>query len=277
MTELKLGRTFKDLLDENYVEVNSAEEILEIPLGKIKPNPEQPRRNFDIESLKELAESIKEHGVIQPVIVKPAGDYFILVAGERRVRASKLAGLDFAPAIVRDYNAIYLAELAILENLQREDLTPIEEAIAYNKLLSGKNLTHEELATKIGKSRTYVTNTLGLLNLPAALIDDVNDGVLSMGHARALSKLEDIDQCLLLRDRIVNEKLSVRDIEKIIRNMGKKAKVETVSTKMINDAKTELKSYINKDIKYKVSKNSISFNFKDEDELVKLLEFLKRG
>mgnify|MGYP002640158206 CR=1 FL=1 len=277
MTELKLGRTFKDLLDENYVEVNSAEEILEIPLGKIKPNPEQPRRNFDIESLKELAESIKEHGVIQPVIVKPAGDYFILVAGERRVRASKLAGLDFAPAIVRDYNAIYLAELAILENLQREDLTPIEEAIAYNKLLSGKNLTHEELATKIGKSRTYVTNTLGLLNLPAALIDDVNDGVLSMGHARALSKLEDIDQCLLLRDRIVNEKLSVRDIEKIIRNMGKKAKVETVSTKMINDAKTELKSYINKDIKYKVSKNSISFKFKDEDELVKLLEFLKRG
>lgn len=277
MTELKLGRTLGDLMEENVRDITSTEEIKDIDISKIKPNPDQPRSNFDKESLSELSESIKEHGVIQPIILKPAGDYYILVAGERRVRASQMAGMDTVPSIVRDYNSIYLAELAILENLQREDLTPIEEAIAYNKLISMMNLTHEELGKKIGKSRTYITNTLGLLNLPAALIDDVNSGLISMGHARALSKLSDINVCLMLRDRIVEENLTVRDIEKIIRDMSKKDDSHVISSKVIKEAKVELKSYVNEDIKYKVSKNSISFKFKSEEELKRIIEFLKRG
>ena len=148
MSELKLGRSLGDLLKENSREINGQEEIVYIELSKIYPNPDQPRSVFDSNGLAELAESIKEHGVIQPIILKPVGDHFVLVAGERRVRASKLAGIDTIPSIVRDYNAIYLAELAILENLQREDLTPIEEAIAYSKLLNSLHITHEELGKK---------------------------------------------------------------------------------------------------------------------------------
>lgn len=277
MTELKLGRSLKDLMEENLVDVKENEEILELDLVNIKPNPDQPRSVFDENSLNDLAQSIREHGVIQPILVKPVGNSYTLVAGERRVRAAKLAGLKTIPGIVRDYNSIYLAELAILENLQREDLTPIEEAIAYGKLISVMHITHEELGKKIGKSRTYITNTLGLLNLPATLIDDCNAGVISMGHARALSKLEDLEMILKIRDRIINEHLSVRDVEKIIRNLGKKTKVVSISPRVLKEAKEELKSYIYKDIKYKVGKSSISFNFKDEKELEEIIKFLKRG
>lgn len=277
MTELKLGRSLEDLLEENRVETNNNEEIIEISLNKIKPNPDQPRSVFDKDSLNELAESIKEHGIIQPIIVKPVGDYYILVAGERRVRASKMAGLEFVPGIVRDYNSIYLAELAILENLQREDLTPIEEAVAYNKMINMLSITHEELGKKIGKSRVYVTNTLGLLNLPASLIDDVNSGVISMGHARALSKISDIKICLRLRDRIIEEKLTVRDLEKIIRELGKKKAPIGVKPAILKEFKSDFKSYIYNDINYKINKSSITFGFKTEKELERIKEFLKRG
>lgn len=277
MTELKLGRNLADLLEENRVDVNMNEEIQEIDLSLIKPNPDQPRSVFDVNSLKELSESIKEHGVIQPIIVKPVNNYYVLVAGERRVRASKMAGLSTVPSIVREYNSKYLAELAILENLQREDLTPIEEAIAFNKLITILNITHEELGSKIGKSRVYVTNTLGLLNLPAAIIDDVNSGLLSMGHARALSKINDISICLKLRDRVLNEQLTVRHLEKVIRDLGRKEVEYFVSPKIINDFKKDIKEIVGKDIKYSIGKNSISFKFKNEEELYEIYRLLKRG
>lgn len=274
MKDSSLGRSFKDLIEENERKINDGEEILELDIRSIKPNPEQPRSIFDESSLSELASSIKEHGVIQPVIVKPVGNGYILVAGERRVRASSLAGLTKVPAIVRDYNSIYLSELSILENLQREDLTPIEEAIAFQKAIVNLELTHEDLGKKIGKSRAYVTNILGLLNLPTAVINYVNNGTISMGHARALSKLKDNKLCLKLSDRIIKENLTVRDIEGIIRGLSSNNKY-IVPKEKLEKAKRKLDMVIGNKVKYKVKKNNVVFSFDNEEELNELIKFIE--
>lgn len=276
MTEHKLGRSIEDLLEENDVRFNESEKIEEISLERIKPNPDQPRSVFDKESIKELAQSIMEHGVIQPVIVKESPDGYILVAGERRVRASKIAGKTTVPAIIRDYNSKYLSELAILENLQREDLTPIEEAIAFKNILSSSNLTHEELGKRVGKSRTYITNVIGLLKLPAAVMEDVNAKRLSMGHARALSKINDFDIIMDIRDEIISMRLSVRDVEAIIRERYGN-QTSQISTALLEKVEKQLDKIVHDDIKYKLNRNKIVLKFKDEQELNKIIDFLKRG
>lgn len=270
----KLGRSFGDLIAENQIEFNENEEIVELDLTLIHPNPDQPRTIFDEKSLQELADSIREHGVIQPIIVKPAGNHYVLVAGERRVKATKMAGLNTIPTIVRDYNSIYLAELAILENLQREDLTPIEEAIAFQKAILNLNLTHEELGKKIGKSRVYVTNIIGLLNLPASVISDINTGALTMGHARALSKLKDHDLVLSLRDRIIQENLTVREIEGIIRNLSKSKEKYVIAADILAKAERELNQNIDSSIRFRVKKNHVTFTFENKKELDELVKFL---
>lgn len=277
VSEDKLGRGISDLVEENKVDLNLAEEVVDIEISLIKPNPEQPRTVFNVKKLNELCESIKEHGVIQPVILKPAANGYILVAGERRVKACKLAGMETVPSIIREYNAIYLSELAILENLQREDLTSIEEAIAFERAIYNLKLTHEELGKKIGKSRVYVTNILGLLNLPKTVTDDINLGKISMGHARALSKLKDTELCIRLRNKIVKEKLTVRDIENVIRTLNNKDSEKLVSEIQIDKAQVLLESKVNKEIKFKIKKNSISFSFSNEKEFEKLIHFLSRG
>lgn len=276
MSELKLGRGISDLIEENEIDVNLSEEVLDIEISLIKPNPEQPRTVFNPEKLDELCESIKEHGVIQPVILKPAANGYILVAGERRVKACELAGMTTVPSIIREYNAIYLSELAILENLQREDLTSIEEAIAFERAIYNLKLTHEELGKKIGKSRVYVTNILGLLNLPKTVIDDVNLGKISMGHARALSKLKDNELCIRLRDKIIDENLTVREIESVIRNINNKDNEKLIPQNVLDKTKNTLKDLVTSDIKYKINKNSISFSFSDEKELESIIRFLNR-
>ena len=276
MSELKLGRSLGDLLKENSREINGQEEIVYIELSKIYPNPDQPRTVFDEKSMLELADSIRQHGVFQPVIVKPSGGTYTLVAGERRVRASRLAGLTKVPAIIRDYNAVYLSELAILENLQREDLTPIEEAIAFKSILMNSNITHEELGKRVGKSRTYITNIIGLLKLPAVVMEDVNSKRLTMGHARALSKISDIDVIMSIRDEIISLKLSVRDVESIIRERYSK-KTNKISADLIIKAEKQIESIVKDDIKYKLNKNQLVLKFKNEEELNKIIEFLKRG
>ena len=276
VNELKLGRGISDLIEENKIDINLNEEVLDVEISLIKPNPEQPRTVFNQKKLNELCESIKEHGVIQPVILKPAANGYMLVAGERRVKACKLAGMTTVPSIIREYNAIYLSELAILENLQREDLTSIEEAIAFERAIYNLKLTHEELGKKIGKSRVYVTNILGLLNLPKTVIDDINLGKLSMGHARALSKLKDTELCIRLRNQIVKEKLTVRDIESIIRNINNKENEILISKSILDKTQNTLNNFISSDIKFKINKNSISFSFSDEKELEKLIQFLSR-
>jgi ParB family chromosome partitioning protein len=272
----RLGRSFRDLLEENERNFNESEEVLELDINIIKPNPEQPRTIFDEKSLLELADSIREHGVIQPIIVKPAGVGYTLVAGERRVRASRMAGMTKVPAIVRDYNSIYLSELSILENLQREDLTSIEEAIAFQKAIFNLKLTHEELGKKIGKSRVYVTNIIGLLNLTASVINDVNAGRITMGHARALSKLKDQELCLELSDRVIRENLTVRDIEGVIRNINKDTDKFVIPSEKLQKAEERLFKVINKDINFRVKKNNIVFKFETEKELNKLVKFLTR-
>lgn len=273
-SNLKLGRSFTDLIEENKTVYNDVEEVLEVEITLIRPNPNQPRTIFDEKSLRELAESIKEHGVFQPIILKPVGNGYMLVAGERRVKAAQMAGLSTIPAIIRDYNSIYLTELAILENLQREDLTPIEEAIAYQKALVNLNITHEELGKKIGKSRVYVTNIIGLLNLPTTVIQSVNQGSITMGHARALSKIKDHNLCLQLHDRIISEQLTVRDIERIIRNINNKQNTN-ISNELIKTKREYLNKIINQGIKYKLGKTQLVFQFDNENELEDVINFIK--
>jgi len=276
-SSLKLGRSIGDLIEENKTYFKDNEEVLDIELSMIRPNPEQPRTVFKEKGLKELAESIKEHGVFQPVILKPAGNHYVLVAGERRVKASKMAGLNKIPAIIRDYNSIYLSELAILENLQREDLTPIEEAIAFQKAIFNLKLTHEELGKKIGKSRAYVTNIIGLLNLPAIVIQDVNLGNITMGHARALSKLKDQELCLTLHKRVVEEGLTVRDIEGIIRNLHKVDKKYIIPNEILVKTEELLSNNLDSRYNFRLKKNQLVFTFEDEDELKVLIEKLLGG
>ena len=212
-----LGRGLEELfnnevLDYNTVEEKiisdtSAEEIVNIKLDELRSNPYQPRKNFDEEALKELAHSIKEHGVFQPIIVKKSIKGYEIIAGERRVKASKLAGLTEIPAIIRDFNDTQMMEIALLENLQREDLNAIEEAAAYKKLQETLALTQEELATRLGKSRSHITNMIGLLSLPQDIQKYIIEDKISMGHARVLSKLEDHNQQQTLANKIVEEKI----------------------------------------------------------------------
>ncbi|HOW38691.1 MAG TPA: ParB/RepB/Spo0J family partition protein, partial [Bacillota bacterium] len=215
-------RGLSDLLVENEIRNLEKEEVVDIELNTIEPNPFQPRKHFDEEALKELAESIRVNGVLQPIIVKKVLNGFLLVTGERRVRAAKLAGFSTIPAIVRDYNTRYLAELALLENIQREDLTIVEEAEAYRNAINSMNLTHMELAEKVGKSRSYISNTLGILTLPEAIIREINEGRITMGHARALSKLEDGERIRQIARMIIDNHLTVRDIEALVKKEKKK-------------------------------------------------------
>ena len=204
-----------DSFESNILESADQDDIKQIKLVDIRSNPYQPRKSFNEEALKELAESIKNYGVFQPIIVKKSIKGYDLVAGERRVRASKLAGLETIPAIIKDFSDDMMREIALLENLQRENLTAIELAWAYKGIIDSLHITQEELANKLGKSRSNVTNVLGLLRLPKTVQDMVLEGKISMGHARELSKLEDKEQIISYAKKIVDEELSVRDIEKL--------------------------------------------------------------
>lgn len=223
----KLGKGLSDLLGENYIDIDldvDGEVIVDVLLSEIKPNPYQPRKVFNDEQIDELAASIKEHGVFQPIILKKVTNGYIIVAGERRYRACKKLGLEKIPAIIREYNQAKVAEIALLENLQREDLNSIEEAEAYRQIMSELGITQEELAKRVGKSRSYVTNMLGLLTLPKAVQQLVLENKMTMGHARALSKLNDKKKINQLARQVVEKGLSVRQTEELA-NKNKKNKV----------------------------------------------------
>lgn len=221
-----LGRGLEQLFNtenldiENYeqkiYENVNKEEVVELDIEELRPNPYQPRRVFDEQALEELAASIKEHGVFQPIIVKKSIKGYEIIAGERRFRASKLAGKKTIPAIVRNFTDEQMMEIALLENLQREDLTVIEEAVAYQKMQTALNLTQEELATKVGKSRSHITNILGLLRLPENVQRMILNHELTMGHARVLSKLEDPEKIREIATKIVEENLTVRATEELL-------------------------------------------------------------
>lgn len=274
MSETKLGRNIEDLLRENAIEFNENEEVAEIQISKIYVNPKQPRKYFNETSIRELADSINEHGLLQPIILKSTNDNYMLVAGERRLRAMKLLGKETIPAIVRAYNEKHLTELAILENIQREDLTPIEEAVAYRNIIKDFHITHDKLAEKIGKSRSYITNIIGLLRLPEVVIEAVTKGDISMGHARVLSKLEREELILELYDRVVKENLTVRELEDITQQFHTNGKGQ-LDREYLENVKMKLMKSVSNKISFDVKKNKIVFSFKTKDELDRIVQFLK--
>ena len=204
-----------DAFENSIVENAKEDDIKEINLDEIRSNPYQPRKTFNEEALNELATSIKNYGVFQPIIVKKSIKGYDLVAGERRVKASRLAGMKTIPAIIRDFTDDKMREIALLENLQRENLSSIELAWAYKGIIDNLHITQEELADKLGKSRSHVTNTLGLLRLPDKVQSMVLDNELSMGHARVLSKIDENDKIYELANKVVANNMSVRELEDV--------------------------------------------------------------
>lgn len=205
---------------DNFLEEDTSTQVVEVALSQIEPNKYQPRTDFDQEKLEELAASIKEHGVVQPVVLRPLGPQrYQLVAGERRWRASQLAGLTSIPAIIKTFSDQETSEIALIENIQREDLNPLEEASAYKTLIEDFDLTQEELAKKVGKSRSYIANTMRLLNLPPKIQEMIGKGLLSAGHGRALLALPEPGQ-LKLAEKIVQEGLTVRETELVVKSLN---------------------------------------------------------
>ncbi len=263
-----------DKIEEKIMETSTKEEVTDLPLNKLRVNPYQPRKTFNEESIKELATSIKEHGVIQPIIVKKSIKDYEIVAGERRYRASKLAGMETIPCIIRDFTDRQMMEIAVLENLQRENLNAIEEATAYQTLMQNLNLTQEELAKRVGKSRSYITNMLGLLILPEEVKNLVKQGSLSMSHARVLSKLENKDQIITLANRIVKENLNVRQIEEETskENTPKKVKVQRKYNNEYEHLERDLSDYLGTKVKIKPKK--LEINYVNDSDLNRILEVI---
>lgn len=264
-------------VEKKIYETANREEIVDIKLSDLRPNPYQPRRVFDEEALEELASSIKEHGVIQPVIIKKTIKGYEIIAGERRVRASEKAGLETVPAIVRNFTDAQMMEIAVLENLQRENLSAIEEALAYQLMLEKLKITHEELAKKVGKSRSHITNILGLLRLPKEVQDMIISKKLSMGHARVLSKLEDSNQIIETATKIINQKIPVRELEKVAdgEQFERRVKInrpipeKNENYKLVEDLLSD-----KLDTKIKVKDNKIVINFNNVADLNRILEIL---
>lgn len=265
-------------IEEKIVTETPKEEIIKIPISELRANPYQPRKVFDDEALKELASSIKEHGVFQPIIIKKSIKGYEIIAGERRVKASTLAGLKEIPAIVRDFTDNEMMEIALLENLQRENLSAIEEAEAYKNLLTNLSLTQEQLADRIGKSRSHITNMIGLLSLPETTKNLINKKEISMGHARVLSKLKDEHQIQELTDRIISEGLSVRNLEEITsedKEFERKNKIVRITQKPVNEYKY-LEDSLTEELgtKVRIKSNKLEIKFTNANDLNRILEIM---
>ena len=262
-------------LEEKIVDTTPKEEIIEIDINALSSNPYQPRKIFDEDKLQELANSIKEHGIFQPIIVKKSSvKGYEIIAGERRVKAANLAGIPKIPAIVRDFSDQEMMEIALLENLQRENLNAIEEAMAYKSLINSMQITQEVLANRLGKSRSHVTNMLGLLNLPEEVKDMIIENKISMSHARVLSKMENKEEILALANKIVNENLNVREIE----NVSKDDSIE--KNHKIHKKNNSEYSYVENILceklgtKVKINNNKINISFSNVNDLNRILEIL---
>ncbi len=282
-----LGRGLEQLFNTENLDMNNFEkqiydtatneEIININLNELRVNPYQPRKNFDEEALQELSNSIKEHGVFQPIIVKKSIKGYEIIAGERRFRASKLAGKETIPAIVRSFTDEQMMEIALLENLQRENLSAIEEAIAYKSMIEKLNLTQEELSKKVGKSRSHITNILGLLRLPTEVQTMISKKEITMGHARAISKLESSDEMISLANQIVEGKIPVRETERITNDQEmvkkvvqvRKPKEQNNNYKYVEDLLRE-----KLDTKIKISDKKIEISFNNVNDLNRILEIL---
>ncbi len=266
--------SFLDDISNNSTEYKGTSRS-ELKISEIRPNPYQPRKEFDDEGLKELAESIKVNGVFQPILVRQSISGYELVAGERRLRASKLAGKKTIPAIIVDFNDQQMMEISLLENIQRKDLTPIEEASAYDQLIRKLNYTQDELAKRIGKSRTNVTNMLRLLNLPDEIKKLVNEGKLSYGHARTLLSLDSEEKMISLAEKTIKEGLSVRQLEELCKKKetkkpGKEKQEET--DPFMEDVRNRLQRKYG--TRVEIKNKCISIRYNDIDDLNRILEIM---
>lgn len=278
-----LGKGLSAIFIENDTENKSTTYL---SISEIEPNRAQPRRDFDTDALVELADSIAQHGVLQPLLVRPVDSLgYQIVAGERRWRASRMAGLKEVPVIIRDLTDSEVMEIALIENLQREDLTPIEEAKGYKALMETYSLTHEQVSKSVGKSRSVITNALRLLTLPEEIVEYISKGQITAGHARALLSLQD-EECILKVAKTIMEKgLSVREAEKLCKNLNEAMesgdKISKVKKKnpFYKEVEISLKEILGRKVKV-VSKNknkgTLQIEFYSEDDLMELTKLLER-
>ena len=261
--------------ESNIIETATESDIKEIPVSEIRPNPYQPRKTFNEEALKELSSSIKNYGVFQPIIVKKSIKGYDLIAGERRLRATKMAGIDKIPAIIKEFTDDEMREISLLENIQRENLTAIELAWAYKGIIDNLDIRQEDLALKIGKSRSHITNTLGLLNLPEDVQKMILDGKISMGHARVLSKMENKEDILNLVDKIKKDNLSVHELENISKTHEIKKRTPITRRERSSDfsqIENEMREIL--DTKVKIDNKKINIYFENVNDLNRILEIL---
>ncbi|AWX59090.1 MULTISPECIES: ParB/RepB/Spo0J family partition protein [Brevibacillus] len=273
-----LGKGLNALITSNLIE--EGEQVKEVSINEIRPNPYQPRKEFEQSAIEELAQSIKEHGIIQPLIVRKSIKGYELVAGERRLRAAKVAGLKEVPVVVKAYTDQQLMEIALIENLQRENLNPLEEAEAYDKLISHHDYTQEQLAQKIGKSRPHVANMLRLLQLPEKIRKMVSAAELSMGHSRALLGVTDKKVQQQLANDVVEKGLSVRQLEELVKQLNvsretkkkKPAKNEPVLIEMEERLRSRFGTAVK--IKKGSKRGKIEIDFYSQEDLERIIEML---
>ena len=275
-----LGKGLEELFSNSSFTIDTLEDTIvkeernnatEIELSQIRSNPYQPRKVFDEEALNELADSIKVYGVVEPVILKKSVKGYEIVAGEGRCKASKIAGLTTVPAIIKDFTDEEMMEIALLENIQREDLNPVDTAISISNILQVKDMTQEEFSKKFGKSRSYITNLLGLLNLPKSVQELVKNGKLSMSHARCLSKIDDEEKVINLANKIIKENLNVRDIEKMLSKKDDKKVIKEKNEKfrMYEDAFSDTIGN-----KVRISNKKIEISYNSMQDLNRIMEIL---
>ncbi len=272
-------KVVEKIVEKEVIVREPAEIVLKI--NEVEPNREQPRRNFDEDSLLELSESIKQYGIIQPIIVKKRDDYYEIVAGERRWRAAKMAGIKEVPVVIKDFSDREIMEVALIENLQREDLNPIEEALAYQRLIKEYNLKQDEVAERVSKSRVTVTNSMRLLKLDERVQKMLIDDMLSSGHARALLAVEDGEKQFTLAMKIFDEKLSVRETEKLIKSMQHPQKSRPARLPeydfVYRDAEEKLKAAVGTKVVIKNKDNNkgkIEIEYYSKDDFERIVEML---
>lgn len=279
-----LGKGLSSLIPENDFQDSNNEQVISIDINLIKPNKDQPRKHFDNEKLIELANSIKEHGIIQPIVVRKENQFYVIIAGERRWRAAKLLNLKEVPIIIKELSDVEVVQISLIENIIREDLNPIEEAVAYNKLLNDFNLTQEEISKQVSKSRSAIANSLRLLNLDERIQGYLIEGVLSEGHGRAILALENKEDQYVVAQKVIDENLNVRQTELLVRNYYKddNNKYKKINNKSENDIyykdiRTKLENHFN--TKVCISNNSknkgkIEIEYYSPEDLQRIIEIL---
>ena len=287
-----LGKGLDSLIPDAVGEAKAKKEVKEttgkkdggvvlVKITSVEPNRKQPRKNFDEDKLQELADSIKQVGMLEPPLVQDRKDHYEIIAGERRWRAAKLAGLKEIPVIIRDYSEQEIMEISLIENIQREDLNPIEEAQAFKRLLTEFNLKQDEVAERVSKSRAAVTNSIRLLKLSDDVQQMVIDDMISTGHARALLAIEDHEEQYSLAQKIFDEKLSVRDVEKLVKNLHKPSKPKKLDDKTMQAIYLDIEERLKQRLSTKVTVTSkgegigkIEIEFYSHDDLDRLLDMI---